>query len=206
MYCSFNTLTMKRIFLLAAIGLASVKSSVAQHFTHGLGVGIFVEDAKRTNAKGSFTFTYSPRLSFAETENTSLSIGIPLNIGFSGTYSGGYTSDGYYEENDLGYMINVPLMLNFNIGAGSAKGCQDRMGFFVGAGYAYHIGTVEDNLIGNVYPHTETESATGLAANIGLRIGVGHKKKHNIEIRSSYMRGMSSYKPHVFGANCLFNF
>lgn len=209
MYCSLNTLTMKRIFLLAAIGLAGLRPAMAQHFSHGAGVGIFVEDAKRTDAKGSFTFTYSPRFSFAEAGNTSLSIGIPLNVGFSGSYNGVYTSDGYYEENDLGYMINVPLMLNFNIGAGSAKGCKDRMGFFVGAGYAYHVGTVDEYVLdanGYSYTTSETESSTGLAANIGLRIGVGHRKKHNIEIRTSYMRGMTSYKPHVFGANCLFNF
>jgi hypothetical protein len=119
---------MKRFFLLAAICLAGVKSAEAQRFIHGAGVGIFVEDARMTDAKGSFTLTYSPRLSFAETENTSLSIGIPLNIGFSGSYNAVYTSDNYYEENTLGYMINVPLMFNFNIGAGSARSCKDRMG------------------------------------------------------------------------------
>ncbi|SHN23642.1 PorT family protein [Chitinophaga sp. CF418] len=200
---------MKRIFLLAAICLAGAKSSVAQRFIHGAGVGIFVEDAKMTDAKGSFTLTYSPRLSFAETENTSLSIGIPLNIGFSGSYNAVYTSNDYYEENTLGYMINVPLMFNFNIGAGSAQGCKDRMGFFIGAGYAYHIGSVDEILhdeYGYEYTDSKTESSTGLAANIGLRIGVGYKKKRNIEIRTSYMRGMTSYKPHVFGVNCLFNF
>ncbi|MCF6407174.1 hypothetical protein L3C95_30035 [Chitinophaga filiformis] len=201
---------MKRIFLLAAIGLACVKSAEAQHFTHGLGVGIFVEDASITDTKASFTFSYSPRFSFAETDKTSLSIGIPLNVGFSGSYNGVYTSDGYYEDNTLGYMINVPVMFNFNIGAGSAKGCKDRMGFFIGAGYAYHVGSVfeqvRDDEYGYVYTDSNTKSSTGLAANIGLRIGVGYKKKHNIEIRTSYMKGLTSYKPNVFGANCLFNF
>lgn len=208
-YCSFNTLTMKRIFLLAAIGLVSIKSSVAQRFIHGAGVGIFVEDAKMIDAKASFSFTYSPRLSFAETENTSVSIGIPLNVGFSGSYNAAYSNGYYYEDNTLGYMINVPLMFNFNIGAGSALGCKDRMGFFIGAGYAYHVGSVFETLYdvnGYEYTDSHTRSSTGPAANIGLRIGVGYKKKRNIEIRTSYMRGVTSYKPHVFGANCLFNF
>ena len=203
---------MKKVFLLATLCLAGVKASQAQHFTHGVGVGIFVEDAKRTEAKGSFSLTYSPRLSFAEEEKTSLSIGIPLNVGLSGSYSyvfiDGY---GYYEENALKYMINVPLMLNFNFGAGSVRGCEDRMGFFIGAGYAYHVGSVNEHFFdqnGYEYkmPESNTKSSTGPAANIGMRIGVGYKKKRNIEIRTSYMKGVSSYKPHVIGVNCLFNF
>lgn len=208
--CLFNTLyQMKKVFLLAAICLAGVKASQAQHFTHGVGVGIFVEDAKMTDAKGSFGFTYSPRLSFAEAEKTSLSIGIPLNVGLSGSYNAVYSNYGYYEENTLGYMINVPLMFNFNFGAGSARGCKDRMGFFIGAGYAYHVGSVFEQFVdeyGYEYTDSETKSSTGPAANIGMRIGVGYKKKRNIEIRTSYMKGVSSYKPHVFGVNCLFNF
>lgn len=201
---------MKRFFLLAAMCLTGIKASQAQHFTHGLGVGIFVEDAKMSDAKASFTLTYSPRFSFAEAEKTSLSIGIPLNVGFSGSYTAGYSDYyGYYEDDNLGYMINIPLMFNFNIGAGSVRGCQDRMGFFIGAGYAYHISSVYGPVVDeNGYEHfdSNTESSTGLAANIGLRIGVGYKKKRNIEIRTSYMKGATSYKPHVFGANCLFNF
>lgn len=200
---------MKRIFLLAAICLAGIKASQAQHFTHGLGVGIFVEDTKMIDAKGSLTLTYSPRFSFAETDKTSLSVGIPLNVGISGYYNAVYTDYGYYEDNSLGYMINVPLMLNFNIGAGSARGCKERMGFFIGAGYAYHVGSVfgvVKDETGYEYSDFETQSSTGPAANIGLRIGVGYKKKRNIEIRTSYMKGLTSYKPHVFGANCLFNF
>lgn len=201
---------MKRIFLLAAICLAGVNVSQAQHFTHGLGVGLFVEDAERAEAKGSYTLIYSPRFSFAETDKTSLSVGIPLNVGFSATYYAGYSSAyGAYDDSDFGYMINVPLMLNFNIGAGSSSSCHDKMGYFIGVGYAYHIGSVYTpylNEYGYEYNIPETESSTGLAANIGLRIGVGSRKKHNIEIRTSYMKGMTSYKPHVIGVNCLFNF
>ncbi|HEU4551298.1 MAG TPA: outer membrane beta-barrel protein [Chitinophaga sp.] len=201
---------MKKIILLASLCLAGVQASQAQHFSHGVGVGIFVEDAEMADAKGSFTFTYSPRFSFAETDKTSFSIGIPLNVGFSGSYNANYDSYyGYSEENTLGYMINVPLMLNFNIGAGSARGCQNRMGYFIGAGYAYHVGSVNEVLLdenGYEYQDSNTEYSTGFAANIGLRIGVGYKKKHNIEIRTSYMKGVTSYKPNVFGVNCLFNF
>jgi len=201
---------MKQLFLLASLCLAGVPALQAQHFTHGLGVGIFVEDAKTTDTKGSFTLSYSPRLSFAETARTSFSVGVPFNIGVSGSYNATYDNYyGYYDENNLGYMINIPLMVNFNIGAGSARGCQDRMGFFIGGGYALNIGSADEILVdeyGYKYANSTTESSTGFAANIGIRIGVGYKKRHNIEVRTSYMKGVTSYKPNIFGANCLFNF
>ncbi|PWV47046.1 hypothetical protein [Chitinophaga sp. S165] len=201
---------MKKIFLLAAVCLAGVKVSQAQHFSHGLGVGIFVEDAERAEPKGSYTLSYSPRFSFAETDKTSLSVGVPLNVGFSVTYYDGYSyAYSIYDDSDFGYTINIPVMLNFNIGAGSSSTCRDKMGYFIGAGYAYHVGSVYVpflNEYGYEYNISETRSSTGLAANIGIRIGLGAKKKHNIEIRASYMKGITSYKPDVFGANCLFNF
>jgi hypothetical protein len=201
---------MKKSLLLAAICLAGFKSSFAQHFTNGIGVGIFVEDAATTIARPSFAFTYSPRLNFLETDNSSVSVGIPLSVGFSGSYNATYDSYyGYAEENSLGFMLNVPLMMNFNFGAGSVKGNKSRMGFFAGAGYGYHIGTVDYDMhdeYGNTYTTSETESTTGIAANVGLRIGLGYRKRHNLEIRTSYMKGISNHKPNIFGVNCVFNF
>jgi hypothetical protein len=201
---------MKRIFLLAAVCLAGVKASQAQHFKHGAGVGIFVEDAATTDTKASFTLTYSPAFYFAETGRTSFSVGVPINVGLSGSYNATYNSSyGWEEENTIGYMINVPVMFNFNIGAGAAAGCEDRMGFFIGAGYGYHLGSVDEVYMdeyGYEYKNSNTRSSTGVAGNIGIRIGVGYKKRRNIEIRTSYMKGVTSYKPNVFGVNCLFNF
>jgi len=201
---------MKKTLLLAAFCLAGLKSTFAQHFTHGLGAGIFVEDSKTTSARPSFAFSYSPRFSFLENENSSVSVGIPLSVGFSGSYNAYYNSyDGYYEDNSLGYMINVPVMINFNFGAGSFKGNKSKWGFFVGAGYGFHTGTVDYDVYdeyGSSYTTSETRTTTGLAANAGMRIGLGYRKKHNLEIRTSYMKGVGDYKPDIFGVVCLFNF
>ncbi|TWV96270.1 hypothetical protein [Chitinophaga pinensis] len=80
-------------------------------------------------------------------------------------------------------------MVNFNIGAGSAAGCQSRMGFFVGAGFAYNVGTVEQKFPDTYYDWVEyvdpykTTSTVGPAGNIGLRIAVGGK--NGIILRST---------------------
>ncbi|QHS59070.1 hypothetical protein [Chitinophaga agri] len=203
---------MKRVFLLAAVCLAGITSSHAQRFINGIGTGVFVEGASHTNTKASTVFTYSPRISFAESENTSISVGIPLSVGFSATYNATY--DSYYgwdEESMFGYMVNAPVMVNFNFGAGSAQGCQSRMGFYVGAGYGLHAGTVESEYYDPEYYGYYTDSrsmaTTGPAANIGMRIGVGRKKRHNIEISTFYMKGITGdYKAHIGGLTCLFNF
>ncbi|SFN18008.1 hypothetical protein SAMN05428949_1796 [Chitinophaga sp. YR627] len=200
---------MKKSLLLASIFLAGLKPIFAQHFSHGIGVGIFVADSKTTDARGSFAFTYSPRYNFVEMENASLSVGIPLSVGFSGSYSATYNSyDGYYEDNSLGYMINVPLIVNFNFGAGSFKGNKQKFGFFAGGGYALHTGTTDYIAFDDYgsYTDSETRTTTGPVANAGMRIGLGRRKTHNLEIKTSYMKGIGDYNPDIFAVGCLFNF
>lgn len=201
---------MKQLFLLAAVCLAGITSSHAQRFIHGIGVGAFVEGASNTSVKASSTITYSPRISFAETENTSISVGIPLSIGYSSTYNATYNnSDGWGQESAFGYMVNAPLMVNFNFGAGSSQDCESKMGFYIGAGYGVHAGSVETDHYDPDYYYTDSRgmATTGPAVNTGMRIGVGRKNRHSIDINLFYMKGITGdYKAHVGGLTCLFNF
>ena len=204
---------MKKFFLLTAVSIIGLSSAHAQRFIHGIGTGVFVDGSSKTVTKASTTLTYSVRVSFAETENTSISVGIPLSVGINGVDEYNYDSyTGEYSYNSLGYMVNAPVMVNFNIGAGSAKGCQSRMGFFIGAGFGFHSGSVQRKVPPYYYDYVEYEDpytstgTVGPAANMGLRIGVGARKKHNIEINTFYMKGMTSHKPHIGGLSCLFNF
>ncbi|MES1217603.1 MAG: hypothetical protein ABUT20_18995, partial [Bacteroidota bacterium] len=109
--------------------------SYSQSFMHGAGIGIFVASSKGSDEQISGTFSYSPRFNFLETDALSVSVGIPVNFGFSGSYSSDYNS--YYgseTNNTLGFMINAPLMLNLNVGAGSSTETESRFGFLVGGG------------------------------------------------------------------------
>lgn len=198
---------MNKLYLLL-IAFFSTTFSFAQTFMHGVGVSIFVTKIEATDIATFGGFTYSPRVNFLETESLALSVGIPLSIATSGSYS--YNSrNGYYSENNsLRFMFNAPLIINLNVGAGSTKETESRFGFFVGGGFGYHYGdfnvieTDEDGYSNE----TEAAFATyGPAANAGIRIAVGSHQK-NIEARLSYMKGINQSKPSIFGMAALFNF
>lgn len=208
-----NLRFMKRLTLIAFF-FFSLSTAFSQSFMHGAGVNIFVAKAGSGSANLFGGFHYSPRFNFLETESFSLSLGLPISAGFSGSYSVNYNS--YYgteEDNSLQYMFNAPLILNFNVGAGSSKETESRFGFFAGGGYGFHAGsfnvmkTEEYGGGGGSYEYEVNESGTthGPAANAGIRIAVGESGR-NIEVILKYMKGISGPKPSIFGAGCTFNF
>lgn len=196
---------MKKFVLVLLVSFISF-ASFSQSFMHGAGVTVVVGTASGGKASVSGGLTYSPRFNFLETETLSLSVGIPFSAGISGSYSYN-TYDG--EENTLGFMLNAPLMLNLNIGAGSTKENESRFGFFVGAGFGYHhsdfnIDVTDD--YGGYYEDSKSINTFGPAGNAGVRFAVGSHQK-NIEVRFSYMKGLEEvYKPNIFGVAALFNF
>ena len=198
---------MKKIFCLAIVCF-SVTTGFTQSFLHGAGISIFVSKVKGADIAAYGGFTYSPRINFLETESLSLSAGIPLSVGMSGSYSynsmNGYSS----ESNSLRFMFNAPLIINLNLGAGSTKENESRFGFFVGGGFGYHYGdfnVVKADEYGNMYDGDAALTTYGPAGNVGIRIAVGSHQK-NIETRLSYMKGMNENKPSIFGMAALFNF
>jgi hypothetical protein len=188
-------------FVLLCIVTAPVFS---QSFMHGVGTGIFVEKSKGYDPIATAILTYSPRVNITESDFMSLSVGVPLTVGLSGNYQ----SSSYYgeESGSFNFMANIPLMVNVNLGAGSSKECEDRFGFFLGAGFGYHFGTqtyIDDYYEENV---SKSGSTYGPAGNIGFRFAVGSHQK-NIEARLSYMKGLKdTYKTDVYGLAALFNF
>jgi outer membrane protein W len=197
---------MKKILVLAACGLSLSLTSFAQHFRNGLGVGIYVEDAPYDDTKVGLSLTYSPTLFFAEQEKTSFSVGIPISLGVHAGTTGDYFYNGYneYTRVSAGVMVDIPAIVNFNYGAGAVMGSRDKWGFFVGGGYGYHMTTQQ--YVGDSYEETFTNNTFGITGNAGFRIGLGTRRRHNLEVKFSYMKGLTDYKPNVYGVNCLFNF
>lgn len=192
-----------------AFATLGVSNAYSQSFMHGAGVGIYVDKVEDMDPRASFAFTYSPRFNFVETESMSVSVGIPISVGFSGSYNYNY-SNGYSEEtNTLGFMFNAPLMVNLNLAAGSTKGNRKRIGYFVGGGFGYHYSASTDAEYYDengelVSSHTEG-SATGPAANAGMRIRVGRGGKA-VEARLSYFKGITGSKLSLYGMGAAFNF
>lgn len=178
---------------------------------HGVGVGAHVADVPNAGVYTGFGVTYAPRVNFVQTEALSVSVGIPVSIGFTGSKSHGtFSVVGSSDTYILHFMLNAPAMINLNIGAGSTKENNKRLGFFVGGGFGYHYGgysqenEYSDNILFTTYTK-KYSSSYGPAGNIGLRFAVGSHQK-NIEARLSYMKAISESKTAVYGVAALFNF
>lgn len=195
---------MKKIILLT-LSFAACFSAYSQKFMHGAGVIVLVDKTEYSDARAVGGLTYSPRINFFQKDNLSLSVGVPLSVGLGGNYSshiGSYRN----ETTNIRFMFNLPAIVNVNFGRGSSKNAHNRIGFFAGAGYGYHFSTEADNYSGDYgeYNSAESSSTTGPVANAGLRIGVG--RVHNIEIKLSYMKGVTDNKPDIYSLATLFNF
>ena len=182
--------------------------SFSQKFMHGAGTGVFVNLSPLIKPSIPTILTYSPRINFIETSALSVSAGIPFSVGFGTTYYTNYnTSNGMEVENSATYIINIPAMVNLNVGAGSSKLSEKRVGFFIGGGVAYQYGQYvldEYNGVTNVYPKVK-QTSLGPAGNIGIRFAVGKHQK-NIEAKFSYMRSLREDKVSALGIMALFNF
>ncbi|MGN6436749.1 MAG: hypothetical protein ACTHMM_09445 [Agriterribacter sp.] len=196
--------------LVSLIFIVIVQQASSQTFLHGAGVGIMASDPGANSLYDTrifFTLHYYPQVTFMETETFSVSTGIPLTVGLSGGYNASFSNGGSFEENTLMGVIQVPLMVNFNGGAGSTKESEQRFGYFIGGGFGYHstgIGYVADQF-GNQFEDKTYSKGFGPAANAGLRFALRNSQR-NIEVRFSFMKGLKNAKPTMLGLNAAFNF
>lgn len=195
---------MKKNLLLTVFITFCALSTFAQHFRHGVGTGIYVEHDNEYRTQVGLTLTYSPMFFFVERANTALSIGIPITVGISnGAF--GYNmqwKDGRMEST-YNYMLDVPAILNFNWHT------HQKHSFFVGGGPGFHMSPVTyfryssgDYWEGG----TDNREAFTINANAGMRIGLGRKQRHNLELKIASAAGITGHKPQMFTATCAFNF
>jgi hypothetical protein len=189
---------MKKLFF-SVLALCLSSFAFSQTFMQGVGINVVLQSSSNFTADPVGAIIYSPRVSFMETDASSLSVGLPLSFGISGSYS-----SQNYNNNSLSFMFDAPLMFNYNYGAGSSKESEDKFGFFAGVGFGFHTNQyyATDDY---GYEYTGKMSGWGPAGNVGARIGVGHGS-HNIEVRFSYMKTMDASKSNVIGIGGLFNF
>jgi len=184
---------------------------------HGAGLTITVGvPSTYENIKTSFGvgIIYSPRINLYEKQNLSLSLGIPLSIGFSGGASFNPTSNVSSDEN-TSFMLNAPLIVNLNLGSGATKDTKKRIGFFIGGGYGFYNASFTSKNSSTALPtggyvlpsqnQTNNYTIVGPVENIGMRFGVG-KQYRNIETKFSLMQGTYDFKSVIYGLATLFNF
>jgi hypothetical protein len=119
--------------------LYSVTAAVySQSLMHAVGANISVLYGKVHTPYSSSSFSmeltnlsYFPRYNFVENENSSVSVGMPLGVGF------GLVSNNYGDDAGIVFSYDIPLVLDYNIGCKSTPGNENGFGGYFGAGFGY---------------------------------------------------------------------
>jgi hypothetical protein len=179
---------MKR-FLLSSLTAGFCNIALSQTFTPEFGLNYLIQPTSFYDVK-SGGIIYSPRLNVHENKNSSLSIGFPMTLAWS--------SLNYVQVS----AIDIPIELNYNVGAGSLKGNKKSFGYFFGGGFGFHLNNVNRVIAYNptlffVYPisgrfgiplrYFDPVCEFGPTLNAGVRVAVGHSGK-TITFRLSFMR------------------
>ena len=206
---------MKKIILSLGL-LFSISSVFSQSFMQGAGFSLFgVAPSDKDGFFFNEALTYTPSINFFESDNLSVSVGIPLSFGLSfglhDRIDSSYYSRSSYTASYSGVFVNAPINVNLNFGRGSSKTNNEKLGYFFGAGYGFYSAsyTISSNYTTGIRPDNESTSTSGLTFDAGMRFGVGgkHKKKpKNIEFRLSHLIGSSVLSNRIYGAGCSFNF
>ncbi|MGO4289737.1 hypothetical protein [Chitinophaga sp. RAB17] len=139
---------------------------------------------------------------------------MPLSIGVGSLSSRtGTDIDGneVYAPVRRWFMLDAPVIFNFNRGAGATKIAEENivrtMGYFAGGGLAYHLGPVNKvmdnvkNKNGPLYGPPKLRNAVGLVANAGFRMNTG--KGYFLEFKISYMKSLTRYHTDVYSMGLL---
>lgn len=214
---------MKKFILLAVACLAGI-NTFSQSFMHTLGVSVFVDHTSPYGSITSGALTYAPRFNLVETKKMSVSVGIPLSVGGSGGGGGRQSSGGYYiddmyvpyEEDDYEapriksrWMVDVPVIINLNFGGLSSPENTNRIGFFVGGGFGYHLGPVNvdrRDFRGNHYQDSTYQHSAGPVGNMGMRIRLSNHTRQGIEVKASYMKSVTKKQPDIYGFTVMYAF
>lgn len=186
----------KRIVVLIAVCLGAMKLE-AQPFMHSGGITFSYRKANiqiPINAHPykssiySAMITYYPRVNMMETDNSSLSIGIPfgLGIGKSRTSEGG--PDGKFSVG-----ADFPVVVDYNMGYKSSDENRSKSGGYVGLGFGYAVSSWDDGRKRKTLANPAPKSNSG---SYGPVFRAGVRMHSNMKVHSDwgYSVGLS-FKP-----------
>lgn len=187
----------KSILLFSFVVLAC-RQMVSQNIMHSIGANISVLYAKINTAYEQETFvmqvtqfSYSPRFIISGSENSSLSVGSPLGAGIGILTSGG-------DADGVAWSVDVPLVLDYNIGCKSSPANDDSFGSYFGLGFGYMYAG---------WSSLETDKAVsyGPLARAGIRLTNSERTWH-MTTGLFFKYGLEKEKYKTFGFNVLYDF
>lgn len=204
---------MRKNLLLTVFILFTAIPSLAQHFKHGVGTSLYFYQDNVFKDQVGFAINYSPVYFFAEAKKTSFSVGMPVTFGLSNGMFGYISNyeDGRTVESTTKFMLNIPVIFNFNFGGGAVKNGTMKHGFFIGGGpgvnvspisYFQYGGTVDDYVAEN---GDHSRAVVGANYNFGWRVAPGEHRSY-FELKINGFKGVTGKKPDVAMITCMWNF
>ena len=176
----------------------------AQSFMHSIGATISIMDARIHDSWGSSysistmqtNFSYFPRYNFAESDNTSVSIGLPLGAGIG-------ISDNGLSDYGVAFAFDIPAVVDYNFGYKSTLENDSRVGGYLGAGFGYYRITVSKSSYSDF-----TGVSYGPMARAGFRFTTPRNREngHGVTVGLFYKKGLEKEKFNTYGCNVYFDF
>lgn len=193
-------MTLKKLICAFFLVCLCSTGAFAQSLMHSIGITpslLFGKTNDGYNNKFMLSqncFTYFPRFNFVENENSSISIGAPVGVGFGLAKN----TDG----TDLGiaFAYDLPVALDYNIGFKSTPENEHYFGGYLGAGFGYYKVSVSKS------SYSDFSGATyGPIARGGVRIGSAKEnwRGHGVTVGFFYKKGMEKAKYNTVGCNVL---
>jgi hypothetical protein len=192
---------MKKIALFS-LSLTVFTVMASAQFRHSVGGALIFGSGKvpagadgNNSTKPSFAgygVFYYPRFSFAEMGNGSLSAGIPLTLGASGSVNS-------RTGGNLSVVADLPITVDYNFGNGSSDDDEGGFGGFVGVGFGYtYSNSSESYSFGGAGTGTYISKGTsyGPLVNGGIKAGIGDRTYF---LRVSYKLGLEKEKFNTIG-------
>ena len=196
MRLKLQTLFLSIVFMLSVTVLS------AQHFMHAYGGSIsmisggYVTSTTGWTSKFSMAqtyFTYFPRYNFLERPNSSVSVGIPIGLGFGFAHS--------VDGSDVGtaFAYDLPVVVDYNIGCKATKEVDKHFGGYFGLGFGYANTTISNTKYSN-----GSYATYGLLLRAGMRFaGVQKWNGKGLTFGIYTKNGMEKENYSTFGFNIL---
>ena len=131
--------------------------------------------------------TYFPRYNLSESDNSSISLGMPLSVGIGQVNN----ADG------VAFSVDVPLMGDYNFGCDAIPESESGLGGYLGAGFGYTCTSASS------YFGSSNLSSYGLMIHAGVRLIVSQKFSQSMSFGLFYKFGIEQEKFKTIGFNFL---
>jgi hypothetical protein len=193
---------LKRLFFLLLFAGVSCTGVMAQSFMHSVGgtVSVMIGALDQYNEDNSVItrsdLTYFPRYNFVESENSSISVGMPFGAGLS------IVKDNYSGQSGLSWGLDFPLVVDYNIGAKSTPDHEGTFGGYFGAGYGYALTSIKFEDDSKIKANSHGPLLRG-----GFRFGFPSSGTAiGMTVGLYYKMGLETEKFKTFGFNILVDF